>query len=106
MRIALDLLYVGPESGDDGTLKRIAKGADFKDHVEAARRAHEAGMKLSTIFLLGAGGTERSREHAQGSARLVTEMDPQFVSLLTLTVIPELSNFLSSRLYRFFFFSK
>ena len=45
-------------------------------------------MKLSVIFLLGAGGTERSAEHATASARLATEMDPRFVSLLTLTVIP------------------
>jgi hypothetical protein len=45
-------------------------------------------MKLSAIFLLGVGGTVRSREHAEGSARLVTEMDPEFLSVLTLTVVP------------------
>jgi radical SAM superfamily enzyme YgiQ (UPF0313 family) len=86
--LGLNLLYIGPESGDDATLKRIAKGASSDDHVEAARRATEAGIKLSAIFLLGAGGAERSNEHAIGSARLATAMDPQFVSLLTLTVIP------------------
>jgi len=86
--LGLSLLYIGPESGDDVTLKRIAKGAGFDDHVEAARRAHEAGIKLSAIFLLGAGGIDRSEEHALGSARLATAMDPRFVSLLTLTVIP------------------
>jgi len=86
--LGLSLLYIGPESGDDPTLKRIAKGADFKDHVEAARRAREAGMKISIIFLLGVGGVERSAEHARESARLCSEMDPRFVSLLTLTVIP------------------
>jgi radical SAM superfamily enzyme YgiQ (UPF0313 family) len=82
-------LYIGPESGDDVTLKRIAKGATFAEHVEAARRADAAGMKLSAIFLLGVGGIERSEEHAASSARLVTEMNPAFVSLLTLTVIAE-----------------
>ena len=86
--LGLGLLYIGPESGDDATLKSIAKGADYHDHVQAARRAHDAGMKLSAIFLLGAGGVERSAEHAAASARLATEMDPRFVSLLTLTVIP------------------
>ncbi len=84
----LSLLYVGPETGDDKTFKRIAKGAGFDDHVAAAKQARAAGMALSAIFLLGAGGTERSREHARGSARLITEMDPEFASLLTLTVIP------------------
>lgn len=84
----LTLLYIGPESGDDVTLRRIAKGAGFDDHVEAARRAKEAGIALSAIFLLGVAGTERSEEHALASARLATAMDPRFVSLLTLTVIP------------------
>ncbi len=84
----LSLLYIGPETGDDKTFKRIAKGAGFDDHVAAAKRARAAGMALSAIFLLGAGGTARSREHAEGSARLITRMDPEFVSLLTLTVIP------------------
>ena len=86
--LGLSLLYMGPETGDDVTFKRIAKGSNFDQHVEAARRAHEAGMKVSAIFLLGAGGTERSREHAEGSARLISAMDPEFVSALTLTIIP------------------
>ena len=84
----LHLLYVGPESGDDATLKRIAKGATAEQHVDAAQRAHAAGMRLSTIFLLGAGGMTRSQEHAKASAELATAMDPRFVSLLTLTVVP------------------
>lgn len=86
--LGLSLLYVGPETGDDVTFRRIAKGAGFAEHALAAKRAHAAGMKLSAIFLLGAGGVERSREHAEGSARLVTEMDPEFLSVLTLTVVP------------------
>jgi len=84
----LSLLYIGPETGDDVTFKRIAKGADFEAHVEASRRARAAGIEVSAIFLLGAGGTERTQEHAEGSAKLVTAMDPAFVSLLTLTVVP------------------
>ncbi len=83
----LNLLYIGPESGDDVTLKRIAKGADYADHVEASSKARRAGMKQSAIFLLGAGGVERSVEHATASARLATAMDPDFLSVLTLTII-------------------
>lgn len=84
----LRLLYIGPESGDDVTLKAIAKGATFADHVEAAQKAHAAGLQQSLIFLLGIAGVERSLEHARASGRLTTEMDPRFVSLLTLTVVP------------------
>ncbi|MFH1763394.1 MAG: radical SAM protein [Gemmatimonadota bacterium] len=84
----LSLLYIGPESGDPVTLKRIVKGNTFEDHAEAARKAHAAGMSISVIVLLGAGGVERVEEHARETARLVTEMDPEYLSALTLTVIP------------------
>ncbi len=84
----LSLLYIGPESGDDVTLHRIAKGASAAEHVEGARRAREAGIEQSLIFLLGAGGRERSEEHARASGRLAMAMDPRFLSTLTLTVVP------------------
>nr|WP_279342981.1 radical SAM protein [Geothrix paludis] len=86
--LGLSLLYLGPESGDDETLHRIAKGATAEEHVEAAHRAREAGMDQSLIFLLGAGGRERSEAHARASGRLATAMDPRFLSTLTLTVVP------------------
>lgn len=83
----LSLLYIGPESGDDATLKKIAKGDDAAAHVEAARRAHAAGMELSVIALLGI-AMERSDEHARATAELVTKMDPEYFSALTVTVVP------------------
>jgi radical SAM superfamily enzyme YgiQ (UPF0313 family) len=86
--LGLSLLYIGPETGDETTFKRIAKGSGFDAHVEAAARARAANIRLSAIFLLGAGGVERTEEHAQATARLVPAMDPAFFSLLTLTVVP------------------
>lgn len=83
----LSLLYIGPESGDDVTLHRIAKGDDAARHVEAARRAHAAGMAISVIALLGIAG-DRSAEHAAATGDLVTRMDPEFFSALTVTVVP------------------
>ncbi|MCC7395482.1 MAG: radical SAM protein [Planctomycetes bacterium] len=88
-QLGLDLLYIGPESGDDATLKAIAKGSTAAEHVAAAARARDAGMQLSVIFLLGAGGIQRSEAHALASAQLATAMDPRFVSTLTLTVVPD-----------------
>ncbi|MCL4684970.1 radical SAM protein [Myxococcota bacterium] len=84
----LTRLYLGPESGDDVVLRRIAKGGSAADHIEAARRAHAAGFETSVIVLLGAGGLERSQEHAQHTAALVTAMDPAYFAALTLTVVP------------------
>ncbi len=87
--LGLRQLYIGPESGDDITLKRIAKGSTAQQHIDAADRAHNAGMKMSVIFLLGAGGKERSQEHAFASAQLASAMNPHFLSALTLTIVPE-----------------
>lgn len=99
--LGLSLIYLGPESGDEPTLRRIAKspltalpgdGREgtpiFDAHVQAAQRAREAGMKTSAIFLLGAGGVERSGAHAAGSAALATAMNPDYLAALTLTVVP------------------
>jgi radical SAM superfamily enzyme YgiQ (UPF0313 family) len=96
--LGLTLFYIGPESGDEPTLRRLAKqprpeGAPrdssyiYDCHVQAAARAKAAGVKLSAIFLLGAGGVARSAEHAAASARLATDMDPDYLAALTLTVV-------------------
>ena len=87
--LGLSLLYIGPESGDDLTLRRIAKGASAAEHEEAACKARVAGLEQSLIFLLGAGGVERSEAHARASGRLASVMDPRFLSTLTLTVVPD-----------------
>jgi radical SAM superfamily enzyme YgiQ (UPF0313 family) len=87
--LGLSLVYIGPESGDDVTLKRIVKGASFDEHVEASRKAHAAGMQVSAIALLGVGGTARSEEHAHATAKLVTAMDPEYFAALTTSVVPD-----------------
>ncbi|MBX3269758.1 MAG: radical SAM protein [Sandaracinaceae bacterium] len=85
--LGLSILYIGPESGDDVTLKRIAKGDTFAGHVEAAHKAKAAGLELSVIALLGV-APERAEAHAEATARLVTEMDPEYFAALTVTVVP------------------
>jgi len=84
----LSLLYIGPESGDSVTLKRIAKGLSAADHVKAAEMAHSAGIAVSVIVLLGIAGIERSQEHAQATADLATAMAPEFLAALTTMIIP------------------
>jgi radical SAM superfamily enzyme YgiQ (UPF0313 family) len=88
-KLGLSLLYIGPESGDDATLKRIVKGATFADHVQAAQKAHAAGMQISVIALLGVAGMERSEEHAHATAELVSAMDPEYFAALTTEVRPD-----------------
>jgi len=86
--LGLSLLYIGPESGDDATLKRIVKGSNYQDHVDAAAKAHAAGMRISVIALLGIAGVERSQAHAERTAALVTDMNPEYFAALTTSVVP------------------
>jgi radical SAM superfamily enzyme YgiQ (UPF0313 family) len=85
-QLGLSMLYMGPESGDDRVLKRIAKGQNFGEHVQAAQMAHAAEIQLSVIALLGI-AAELSEDHAKHTADLVTQMDPAYFSALTVTVV-------------------
>ena len=86
--LKLGILYMGVESGDDGVLQKICKGATHDQIVEAARKVKEAGILLSVTVILGLGGVKGSQRHAIETARILTEMDPDYAGALTLTLIP------------------
>ena len=79
--------YLGIESGHDAVLERLKKGADAAEMIRVAGKATEAGVKLSTMILLGAGGRALSIEHARASARIVNAIQPRFVSTLVMTPV-------------------
>ncbi len=83
-RLGLGIIYMGVESGDEEILRRVKKGATCAQLAEAGQRVKKAGITLSATFILGLGGKERTREHAQATARLLTEIDSDFVGALTL----------------------
>jgi hypothetical protein len=83
----LTLYYLGIESGHDVVLSRLQKGVDAAEMVRVALKAHAAGVTLSTMILLGAGGPELSLEHARASARVVNAIQPRFLSTLILTPV-------------------
>lgn len=85
--LGLSLYYLGIESGDDRVLARLAKGVDADEMVRVATKAHDAGVKLSTMILLGAGGRALSLEHARASARVVDAIQPRFLSTLVMTPV-------------------
>lgn len=94
-RAGLGIFYLGMESGDDDVLKRVKKGATSDQMVEAVLKGRSAGMEASVIVLLGLGGKEDSRRHAELSAKVVSRMQPEYVSALMLMVIPGTSLFRS-----------
>lgn len=86
--LGLTLYYLGVESGHDEVLARLEKGVDAGAMIECGRRAHEAGVALSTMILLGAGGRELSREHARESARVINAIQPRYLATLVMTPVP------------------
>src|SRR6185295_11924777 len=83
----LGLYYLGIESGHDDVLARLEKGVDATEMVRVANKASAAGVKLSTMILLGAGGPQLSADHARASARVVNAIAPRFVSTLVMTPV-------------------
>jgi radical SAM superfamily enzyme YgiQ (UPF0313 family) len=86
--LGLDIVYLGLESGDDRVLERVRKKDRCDDMISAVKRARDCGMKTSIIVLLGLGGRDGSRKHAIKSAQAVSNMDPDYLSALTLMVVP------------------
>ena len=80
----LRILYFGLESGDPATLAAIRKGFDPGEMLTLCRKAQSAGLKLSVTAILGLAGRERSLEHARATAQWVTDLSPEYFSLLTL----------------------
>jgi radical SAM superfamily enzyme YgiQ (UPF0313 family) len=87
-KLKLGILYMGLESGDDEVLRQIGKGVGSSQMIEAGKKVREACITLSVTVILGLGGVERSQEHALATARVLSEMDPEFAGALTLTLVP------------------
>ena len=84
----LTKLYCGMESGSDRVLKKVNKGVTAAEISTAGRRAKAAGMSISEFVILGLGGQELWKEHARETARVLSEIDPHFIRVLTIGVKP------------------
>ena len=74
---------MGLESGDDVVLKRIKKGTNSQQQITAGQWVMAAGMELSLYVILGIGGSDRTRDHANETARVLNEIGPDFIRLRT-----------------------
>lgn len=86
--LGLGIVYLGIESGNDELLKRIKKGVTAAQMIQAGRRIKEAGIALSVTVILGLGGIEQGIEHAADTAGVLTAIDPDYASALTLMLMP------------------
>jgi radical SAM superfamily enzyme YgiQ (UPF0313 family) len=86
--LKLSIFYMGVESGDDKVLKKVGKGVKRQELVEAGKKVKEAGITLSVTVILGLGEVEGSQEHALETAKILTDIDPDYAGALTLTLVP------------------
>lgn len=80
----LELIYLGAESGDDDVLAHIHKDVTSADLAAAGQKLKRCGLKTSVTLISGLGGRKGIRSHAEKSAELITAMNPEYASFLTL----------------------
>lgn len=87
-RLGLGIVYHGVESGCAEVLSRVRKPLSMDEAAEAGRVMRAAGVRYSVMALLGLGGVELSAEHARDTAEVLSLLDPDYVGLLTLMLVP------------------
>lgn len=84
----LSRIHIGMESGYDPLLKFIKKGVTAAEHIEGGKRIMQAGISLCEYVMPGLGGDKCSKEHAEETARVINQINPNYVRLRTLHVVP------------------
>ena len=79
----LSRIHTGMESGDQAVLKRINKGTNPEELVKAGRLVKDSDMELSEYYMVGVGGNKLTNQHAENSADVLNQINPDFIRLRT-----------------------
>jgi radical SAM superfamily enzyme YgiQ (UPF0313 family) len=88
----LSRLHIGLESGYDPLLGYMNKGVTSDLAIEGGKKVVESGISLCLYVVLGLGGRlrlegeETWRNHALHTARVLNEVNPDYVRVRTLTI--------------------
>ncbi|MCK5707754.1 MAG: radical SAM protein [Candidatus Aureabacteria bacterium] len=85
----LSLIYIGLESGSQQILDNCKKRTSVKEMKDAVIKAGCADIKSSVMVLLGLGGKKNSAEHIEKTIVALNEMQPRYLSFLSLMLIPK-----------------
>lgn len=88
----LKMLYLGIESGSDTILKKVTKGATYRTIVQSCKKAKENNYVLSCMIILGLGGKKYTLEHIEETAKIVSEVSPDYLGALNLHLDVSLHN--------------
>jgi biotin synthase-like enzyme len=84
----LSRLHIGLESGYDPVLEYMDKGVTAAEHIKGGKNIVESGISLSEYVVLGLGGKGMWQEHAIQTAKVLNQIDPDFIRVRTLTIKP------------------
>jgi radical SAM superfamily enzyme YgiQ (UPF0313 family) len=84
----LSRIHVGMESGSDEVLALVNKGVTADIHIKAGQNIKQAGIELSEYFMPGLGGIKFTIQNALESAKVINAVNPDFIRLRTLHVVP------------------
>lgn len=80
------MVRVGIESGNEQLLKRMKRGISLNKIKQGARMLNNNGMRWSAYFMFGVPG--ETRQTIEDSLKLISEIDPPFVTVSNYSLIP------------------
>ena len=83
----LSRIHIGLESGYDRLLEIVQKGVTAREHIDAGRKVKKSGISLSEYIMPGLGGRSMWKDHAVETARVLNEIDPDFIRVRTLKAL-------------------
>jgi len=83
----LSRIHMGLESGYDPILEMVRKGVTASQLVDAGQKVKASGISLSEYIMPGLGGRKMWKEHATETAKVLNQIDPDFIRLRTLKVL-------------------
>jgi len=86
----LDRIHTGLESGYDPVLAYMQKGCTAEQHIKGGVKVVQAGISLCEYVMPGLGGKKMSQEHARETARVLNEINPDYIRLRSLHVLPDM----------------
>ncbi len=86
-RAGLSRIHIGLETGYDPLLQYVKKGVTAQEQINAGGKVKDSGISLSEYVVLGLGGKGMWREHAIGTARVLNQINPDFIRIRTLKVL-------------------
>jgi len=86
----LTRIHIGMETGYDPLLQYMKKGVTAKEQIQAGKNVVASGISLSEYVMPGLGGIQWWREHAVETARVLNQINPDFIRLRTLYVRPNM----------------